>query len=77
MCAFCPLWNPNETETTDQYATRLHQLASSCTLCTLAGKLIKDLIVLGTKDNESRAVTCDMERWNSIVLLKSTSSVNK
>lgn len=43
-------------EITNQYATRLHQLASSCKWGTLAGELIRDQIVLGTADNEGRAL---------------------
>ena len=43
------------TEGVDQYVTKLRQLAESCDFRTLNDELIRDRIVLGTKDSAARA----------------------
>lgn len=46
--------NDAENESTDQYIVRLHQLAESCEFENLCESLLRDRLVIGTRDKYTR-----------------------
>ena len=63
---FAPAWNilferhfhsaeQQPTETVDQFLIRLKHLAESCAFSDLQDKIIRDRLVLGCQDHETRA----------------------